>query len=1137
MVTSSEVTSLPEHSSGTIESSMSSTLVADDSLRCPYCTRTFPSKRGLGVHKSSAHREQYNQESLALPNTKKTRWSNEESAMLARAEAELTLRKTRNMNESLFEATRNRTIDAIKSKRRQLAYKLLVQKFLEDLTCSRHTSDSTCGTSTVADVNSLPASPWTSPHTSVPTCRDTTVAEECHGEMVDPDNPPPASGRCSSDASTVDLDEFMESGSSGYFKDQSSQVSQSENLRMKWRTDGGDIAVANARQRKVLDHLVETLCELGESNPHKATLKSTIDILTDTNVTVDKILLRLDQLISGLVPGVTYSPRNKSDGINADASRRKKRAAEYKLIQRLYNRSRKAAARVVLNGVTQQVPITEERFGDFNAFWQLTMAPDQVPTLGEFPTNFVQDPWYEVLEPITGDEVKKAYPDNGSSPGPDHLTVDLLRKVPVATLVCLFNIFLYIRDVPSSIKSGRTILIPKTDNPSSPGEYRPITVASVLLRHFHKVLATRLNNALTLNRRQRGFRPNGDGCFENIILYLSLIRDARSRFQPLHVAVIDIKKAFDSVLFSSVLEKLTEKGAPPPLIRYLYNIYRTSSTYLTVGSFQSEIRPTRGVRQGDPLSPLLFNTVIDYVLDSLPSHIGYDLPSVEGAPNKINVLAFADDLVLCATTPAGLQKLLDIASEKLRELGLEINANKCTTLSLAPHRHLKRNRVDTSQRFKIDNVEITPSGVESYIKYLGVRVTSRGKPSFVNELKSLCDALGRAPLKPQQRLFLLKNFALPRLIYPLCMGDYNRQRLRDLDRLTRSYLRKWLGLPKDIPIGAFHCSVRDGGLGVLPFEFLIPKIRLKRLSKLEFHEDPVFRSLPSLPYFSKEKAKIIKDRERYGISDSPDGYEKYMKWSFYKTYDGAKLQEAALCPEASRWISDGTKFVKGHDFIYMLKARYNTFPLKSRCARGRNKSTACRHGCSAVETLTHVSSLCPVSHPARLTRHNSVLKYLYRRFQRLGCEVAKERRYETKDERGIWQTVYPDLVVKKDDQTYILDVHVCGDTKLNLDKTAYFKTAKYANNKDLLKQVKGDGRCDPIVLGITISCRGIIAPASAALLKSMGLSGDDFKVMSVKALEGTVRVFRQFMKSFKAPNRRRRKGAKTLTAGAVAKKL
>lgn len=80
------------------------------------------------------------------------------------------------------------------------------------------------------------------------------------------------------------------------------------------------------------------------------------------------------------------------------------------------------------------------------------------------------------------------------------------------------------------------------------------------------------------------------------------------------------------------------------------------------------IIPKREVRQGDPLSPMLFNIVIDKRLGVLPSEIG-----VRTGKRNFNALAFADDIIFFASTPAGVQQLLDISHEFLGKCGLYIN--------------------------------------------------------------------------------------------------------------------------------------------------------------------------------------------------------------------------------------------------------------------------------------------------------------------------------------------------------------------------------------------------------------------------------------------------------------------------------
>ena len=86
---------------------------------------------------------------------------------------------------------------------------------------------------------------------------------------------------------------------------------------------------------------------------------------------------------------------------------------------------------------------------------------------------------------------------------------------------------------------------------------------------------------------------------------------------------------------------------------------------------------TRGVKQGDCLSPLLFNLMLDKLLDELPSHIGVE---IDGC--KINTLGFADDIILLASSKAGMKFLIKKTEEFFGLRSMKINSKKCFSLRL-----------------------------------------------------------------------------------------------------------------------------------------------------------------------------------------------------------------------------------------------------------------------------------------------------------------------------------------------------------------------------------------------------------------------------------------------------------------------
>ena len=325
---------------------------------------------------------------------------------------------------------------------------------------------------------------------------------------------------------------------------------------------------------------------------------------------------------------------------------------------------------------------------------------------------------YVLLAPITREEITLTL-------GSDHLPIKDLKRIARNELWGAYNIWIGLRRVPDPLKINRTVLLPKgKDNLDKIKNWRPITIAFVLIRIYNKTLARRMHSVFHTNSRQTGFKPvNGVG--QNVALLHNLLRHARTTKSNLFVSLLDVNKAFDSVPHESIKRALTRNGCPSEFIQIITNQYENSYTALSYTNGDSPLIPLkRGVKQGDPMSPILFNLVIDELFEIIGDRFAYELEGV----GKVNARAFADDIALMSGSKIGMQELLSATEEFLHARGLELNADKCISIALRKAGKAEKSQIaDLSVKnppvFTVRDKPIRLLSIDTLCRYLGVQFT------------------------------------------------------------------------------------------------------------------------------------------------------------------------------------------------------------------------------------------------------------------------------------------------------------------------------------------------------------------------------------------------------------------------------
>lgn len=250
-------------------------------------------------------------------------------------------------------------------------------------------------------------------------------------------------------------------------------------------------------------------------------------------------------------------------------------------------------------------------------------------------------------------------------------------------------------------------------DPLDPNNYRCLSVGPTLTKLYTMVLEARLSQWAENNGvrapTQAGFRP-GYRTTDHIYTLHTLIHQARARRRPLYSCFVDFKKAFDSVPRPLLWLRLQEAGISGHMLTTLQSLYTHVTARAHCPTGLTEPFPCDlGVKQGCPLSPLLFGLYIDRVA-SLIQAADPSAPTLAGTP--VACLLYADDLTLLSTTPTGLQKQLDTLHSFCLASELNVNLAKTEVVVFNPPR-----RAHSPNTWLFNGSPVTTS--QQY-RYLGI---------------------------------------------------------------------------------------------------------------------------------------------------------------------------------------------------------------------------------------------------------------------------------------------------------------------------------------------------------------------------------------------------------------------------------
>jgi exonuclease III len=412
------------------------------------------------------------------------------------------------------------------------------------------------------------------------------------------------------------------------------------------------------------------------------------------------------------------------------------------------------------------------------------------------------DEWLELVSLAMGEP---------PAPPPCHMTKAILQVIGLAWDHSL---------IPDDWTDSIVVSIPKKGDLSETGNYRGISLMCTALKILCNWVSGRINQSAERHNRfspcQAGFRQLEE-CVTHAACFVEILQRRRLMGLPTFALFVDLKKAYDMVPHAAMFAKLRRFGIRGKCYKFLVELYRRSTIRVRVGSgpsasFTEAFDLERGLRQGCPLSCVLFNIFINDMFDDVPLP-GCLVPSGKRTDRlteqlRCHGLLFADDLVALASDLVEMQALCVHITSWCRTNEMQVGIKKCGIMEFAANDlegfQMEELLPNAALQAPLLLCEQAVPLVESY-PYLGIMIT---KSLSLDELIAPRLESGRAtvgslapflscPIIPMSsRWLIVQVVVLPRLLYGAEIYGMCRSLTDAMQKQLNFALRCILGIPR-----------------------------------------------------------------------------------------------------------------------------------------------------------------------------------------------------------------------------------------------------------------------------------------------------------------------------------------------------
>ncbi|XP_029656130.1 uncharacterized protein LOC115230029 [Octopus sinensis] len=527
--------------------------------------------------------------------------------------------------------------------------------------------------------------------------------------------------------------------------------------------------------------------------------------------------------------------------------------------------------------------------------------------------------------------------------------------------------------------TGITYLIPKKNDCETPKDLRPITCMSTLYKLVTKCVNGKLSEFMDvfglISDNQLGTRRQCQGAKEQALINQCLNKEYGN---GLYSAWIDVKKAFDSVDHDFLFHVLECSGIPVWIVNFVKRTVRMWTVKLHVdGRRIGSVKLSRGILQGDSLSPQLFVMVMDplsRILNAMFPKVQINQQDPNMLTYSTNHLFFIDDLKIFALKEDVVIKMMEAVDGFFKTVGLEMNSEK------------------SASNVKSLSCCETLEGVKGY-RYLGVLedagsnvLKSKVMDSILGNVKERITMLSKTKLNAVNLFHAINEHAISLYNYYIGLINIEPHEFDCIDRQIRQLLTTLRLHLKPANKERLYLNRKSLGRGLASVSFRSELILFQFMKSLERQSTVCLRRsgilrviqinkwhMATIAGFLASKYAIL-DMENLGVEFIKDAQRKYLLKNInckmlhsvlFKCMDEQNVDLAT----SSEWLSKGNNGPRSEALYCLLQDRNLFFT---------SMGSLCSHCKKCKKTVDHLATQCgKMLNSDYLRRHNEVVKCIH----------------------------------------------------------------------------------------------------------------------------------------------------------------